>query len=165
MIYDKDGWYKIIINHEEETTFEVIFNNGRKEPNNKQSDSFLFDNQSKSILIFKNMSMNQLMKYLYLCLFYNRNKWEEVYAYAWGVNDSKLLASWPGVETIKEEDDWFRVKVLFDLTDANFNIIFNNNNNNLQTEDIVIDNSTNIYVVFGSEEAFSSKEAVLDFLN
>ncbi len=165
MIYDKDGWYKIILNHEEETTFEVIFNNGREEPNNKQSDSFLFDNQSKVYLYLKIWyeSIDEIPStYVY---FYNKDKWEEVYAYAWGVNDSKLLASWPGVETIKEEDDWFRVKVLFDLTDANFNIIFNNNNNNLQTEDIVIENSTNVYVVFGSEEAFSSKEAVLDFLN
>lgn len=79
--------------------------------------------------------------------FYNSDGWADVYAYAWLDNSTELIGAWPGTQATQDgSTDWWSIDVPVDTSVTDINIKFNNNNNGLETPDIVIDNNVNVYM-------------------
>ncbi|WP_051656712.1 starch-binding protein [Butyrivibrio sp. AE3004] len=88
--------------------------------------------------------------------FYNKNEWDEVYAYTW---EAYSFGEWPGTACENEGEGWWKVTVPA-AAGANFKIIFNNNNNGKQTGDLVIRDIKNRFVV--GNRIYGSKEEALN---
>ena len=73
----------------------------------------------------------------YTVNFINSNKWDSVYVYAW--TDGGAGLSWPGVPMTKSEDTVNGFDVYTITFDVEYdNVIFNNNNNGLKTDDLIM---------------------------
>ncbi|MGB4657897.1 MAG: starch-binding protein, partial [Mobilitalea sp.] len=85
--------------------------------------------------------------------FFNSGSWANVNAYVWGT--SEVLGGWPGVEAKSNGDGWWSVDIPAAPSDG-LNVIFNNNNGS-QTESILMNDATNVYVTNDSTTKYASK--------
>lgn len=99
--------------------------------------------------------------------FFNTVDWSTVYAYAW-TDTTEYFGGWTGVSAKNEGGYWWRADVKM-MSDAPFEIIFNNGNGQ-QTENINMSDSANPYVVVSNTqpggnlvtEKYSSKDEAMN---
>lgn len=70
---------------------------------------------------------------IYLYYFNNTAGWENVYAYAWNYGGESLLGAWPGTEMVALGNDLYVISSTSKLP----NIIFNEGDGGMQTNDLV----------------------------
>lgn len=91
--------------------------------------------------------------------FYNKDNWEEVYAYAWTTTNTTILGAWPGQEASYIGDGWWMAEVPGALADE-LNIIFNNNNNGSKTGDLAIEKE--VAYIYTTNVVYDTKKEVED---
>jgi hypothetical protein len=80
--------------------------------------------------------------------FYNSASWTDVYAYAYLENDTEFLLTdfWPGTLALQDgSTDWWYIDLEVDL-DVNSIIIIFNDDAGKQTENVVLNNSLEVYI-------------------
>jgi hypothetical protein len=87
--------------------------------------------------------------------FYNYEGWTEVSAFVYG-DQGLVLGGWPGTSMVEDSNGWWTIDVPVDTDVDDIAIVFNNNNNGLQTQDFFIYDSINVYFV-PSDGGFSDK--------
>ncbi len=96
--------------------------------------------------------------------FYNSEGWTDVRVWAWD-DERNFYDSWPGVEaTAHEEDDWYYIDVPADISEQDFEIIFNGEDEDeerQQTADIPIlmDEPDKVYLTVENTRSASMEDA------
>lgn len=145
---NQEGWHTVTFEDLTEEKFSVIFNNMLPDPEKQQTSDLAIDlANGKEIWVandtvyYAEPSDEELNKGKDLLFhFYNNKGWSEVAFYAWyGNGDSsiKFAGDWPGTVVENTEDLWFDATVSNYMKDE-IKIIFNNNDNNEQTADLVV---------------------------
>jgi hypothetical protein len=149
---DTDDWWYIDIPYDAaKNSFTIIFNDNN---NNFQTDNILIDSSTNVYTTVNSEKFGTkadaeasiVPVETTTIYFYNSNGWSEVYAFAYIEAGTPITLNWPGNMASQEADtDWWMVEIPVDLETDNLTIIFNNNNNGLQTSNILIETSTNVY--------------------
>jgi len=144
-------WYSISLPFDYSTEeIHLIFNNG----SGMQSTEFIVNNTSGLYMISEGLMFADLHSaeaYLFpvtTVYFFNSNNWSAVYAYAYLETDTEFLFTdfWPGTLALQDgSTDWWYIDLEVDL-DLNSIIIIFNDGAGKQTENVVLNNSLEIFV-------------------
>jgi hypothetical protein len=157
-----DWWYIDVPYDADKQSFTIIFNNNN---NDLQTSNIIIDSTTN---VYTNVNgakfatkadaeASMVPIETTTIYFYNSDGWTEVYAFAYIEAGTPITNMWPGDMATKEEtSDWWTIEIPVDLANDVLTIIFNNNNNGLQTSNILIDASTDVYTTVNGE-SFSSK--------
>jgi len=162
---DGDGWWRVTVPADVADGFEISFNDG----GDNQTSTFTVDDGTKlyytssdNIAYAAKAAAETAIDVAKTTVyFFNSGSWANVNAYVWG--SSEVLGGWPGVEAKSDGDGWWRVDIPA-APSAGLNVIFHNNGS--QTGDILIDNSTDVYITNDSATKYDSKlkaEAAIEY--
>ena len=96
--------------------------------------------------------------------YYKIKSWDKVSVWAWTETDNLTRGIWPGVEMtpVADKDGWYSI-TLESLSFEGLKVIFNNNNNGVQTADIKVD-LTKLYFYYLVPTGYASMEEVENLL-
>ena len=163
-------WWKVDVKMLEDKPFFIIFSNGE----GSQTENIDMSDESKNYIainptqsggnlavtnysskeeVYDALNFNGTSTTVY---FYNEDNWDEVGVYTW---EAISLGDWPGQPAEYEGDNWWKLTI--DACPAdNFNIIFNNMGNGLQTDNLKVDSLEKVY--FRGNKKYASKKDAED---
>ena len=96
--------------------------------------------------------------------YYKIKSWDKVSVWAWTPTENLTRGIWPGVEMtpVADKDGWYSI-TLESLSFEGLKVIFNNNNNGVQTADIKVD-LTKLYFYYLVPTGYASMEEVENLL-
>jgi hypothetical protein len=159
---DSDWWYVDVQVNFDVDELGLIFNNGDLD-NLLQTPDVMLDSPfylyvtiTGESFVTKTLAEDSFVSNR--VWFYNSDNWDQVNAYAW-VGSSRILGNFPGQPATQEaETDWWYVDLPYDFSEIPVNIIFNENEN-IKTADILLEDNIHVYVSVDSM-VFDSKEAL-----
>ncbi|MDY0011206.1 MAG: starch-binding protein, partial [Candidatus Izemoplasmatales bacterium] len=150
---DNNWWYVDVLGDLNYQSYVIKFHNNEIGSDFRETDNVIINSSSGVFVTVNSTAFQTSAEAEYSILptimtqvwFYNSNGWDNVYAYAFNIYGT-YFGKFPGAVAYQEIDsDWWVIGVPLDVQESDFLIIFSDGES-LQTPDVIITESTGLYI-------------------